>query len=111
MDKIYICDISHTSQGITSEYVPYAIGCIKSYFHEHGEQEAEVRLFKFPEMLMTEFAREKPTMVGFSNYMWNLDISYLFAKAIKKVSPETLIVMGGRNYPIETHRQEKWFQN
>ena len=111
MDKIYICDISHTSQGITSEYVPYAIGCIKSYFHEHGEQEAEVRLFKFPEMLMTEFAREKPTMVGFSNYMWNLDISYLFAKAIKKVSPETLIVMGGRNYPIETHRQGKWFQN
>ena len=111
MDKIYICDISHTSQGITSEYVPYAIGCLKSYFHEHGEQEAEVRLFKFPESLADGFAREKPTMVGFSNYMWNLDISYMFAKAIKKVFPETLIVMGGRNYPIETHRQEEWFKN
>jgi len=111
MDKIYICDISHTSQGITSEYVPYAIGCIKSYFHEHGEQEAEVRLFKFPETLAAEFAREKPTLVAFSNYMWNLDISYMFAQAIKKVSPGTLIVMGGRNYPIETHRQEKWFQD
>ena len=111
MDKIYICDISHTSQGITSEYVPYAIGCLKSYFHEYGEQAAEVRLFKFPEKVAAELAREKPTMVGFSNYMWNHDISYTFAKAIKKVSPETLVVMGGRNYPLETHRQEKWLKD
>ena len=111
MDKIYLCDISHTSQGITSEYVPYAIGCLKSYFHEHGDEEAEVQLFKFPEKLAAEFEQAKPTMVGFSNYMWNLDISYTFAKAIKKVAPGTLVFMGGRNYPIETHRQEKWLQN
>jgi hypothetical protein len=111
MEKIYICDISHTSQGITSEYVPYAIGCLKSYFHEHGEQEAEVMLFKFPETLAAEFVRDKPTMVGFSNYMWNLDISYMFAEAMKKISPNVLIVFGGRNYPIETHRQGKWFQD
>ena len=111
MDKIYLCDISHTSQGITSEYVPYAIGCLKSYFHEHGEEEAEVRLFKFPEKLASEFEKEKPTIVGFSNYMWNLDISYTFAKAIKKVAPDTLVFMGGRNYPIETHRQEQWLKN
>ena len=111
MDKIYICDISHTSQGITSEYVPYAIGCLKSYFHEYGIEEAEVRLFKFPERLAVEVVREKPTMIGFSNYMWNQEISYIFAKTIKNISPATLIVMGGRNFPIETHRQKKWFED
>jgi len=111
MDKIFICDISHTSQGITSEYVPYAIGCLKSYFHEHAKQEAEVKLFKFPEELAVEFPQQKPTMVGFSNYMWNLNISYMFAEAMKKLSPKTLIVFGGRNYPIETHRQEKWLKD
>jgi hypothetical protein len=29
--------------------------------HEHGEEEAEVRLFKFSEKLATEFEKEKPT--------------------------------------------------
>ena len=75
MDKIYICDVSHTSHGIISKYFPYTIGCLKSYFHEYGEQEAKVRLFEFPEKLAAEPTRETPTMVGFSNYMWNHDIS------------------------------------
>ena len=110
MDKIFICDISHTSQRITSEYVPYAVGCIKSYFHEYGKNDAEVQLFKYPEKFAAEFMRQKPTMVGFSNYLWNLDLSYTFAEAIKRVAPDTLIVMGGRNYPLEAHRQEKWLK-
>tara|TARA_B100001123_G_scaffold307897_1_gene344033 strand:- start:7532 stop:9643 length:2112 start_codon:yes stop_codon:yes gene_type:complete len=110
MEKIFLCDISHTSQRITSEYVPYAIGCIKSYFHEYGKNDAEVQLFKYPGKFADEFMRQKPTMVGFSNYLWNLDLSYTFAKAIKRAAPDTLIVMGGRNYPLEAHRQEKWLK-
>ena len=70
-----------------------------------------MKLFKFPEELAVEFPQQKPTMVGFSNYMWNLDISYMFAEAMKKLYPNILIVFGGRNYPIETHRQQKWLKD
>jgi hypothetical protein len=42
--------------------IPNAIGCLKSYFHEHSKQEAEVKLFKFPEELAVSFSQEKPTI-------------------------------------------------
>ena len=48
MDTLFLCDLSHTSQGICSETIPYAIGCLKSHFHEHGRAQARVKLFKYP---------------------------------------------------------------
>lgn len=110
MESILICDLSHTSQRISSEYMPYAIACIQSYYHEYGQSEADICLVKFPENLSPEFLARKPAIVAFSNYMWNTDLNYSFAKAIKSSFPETLIVFGSRNYPLETPRQEKWFQ-
>lgn len=110
MDSIYLCDLSHTSQRISSEYVPYAIGSIKSYFHANTKAEANVFLYKYPEKFSADYFTHTPTLIGFSNYMWNTDLNYTFAKAIKEVNPNTLIVFGGRNYPLETHRQRKWFQ-
>lgn len=111
MNSIFLCDLSHTSQRISSEYIPYAIGCIKSYFHANAKTEADIFLYKYPEKFSTEYFTHTPSLVGFSNYMWNTDLNYLFAKAIKEVNPNTLIVFGGRNYPLETHRQKKWFQD
>ena len=110
MESILICDLSHTSQRISSEYTPYAISCIQSYYHEYGQSEADICLVKFPENLSPEFLARKPAIVAFSNYMWNTDLNYSFAKAIKSSFPETLIVFGSRNYPLEAPRQERWFQ-
>ncbi|MBL96639.1 MAG: hypothetical protein CMF52_02390 [Legionellales bacterium] len=108
MNTFYLCDLSHTAQGINSELVPYPTGCIKSYFHANSKHDAEIKLFKYPEKLLSSFSIEKPSIVAFSNYMWNLDLSYTIAEAIKDVAPETLIVFGGPNFPLETHRQEIW---
>jgi hypothetical protein len=88
MPDYFICDLSHTSQRISSEYIPYAIGCIKSYYHEHGKNDANIHLIKYPEDLSPKFFKHKPSIVSFSNYMWNTDLSYSFAKAIKEHSPE-----------------------
>lgn len=110
MPDYFICDLSHTSQRISSEYIPYAIGCIKSYYHAHGKHDGDIHLIKYPEDLSPKFLKYKPSIVSFSNYMWNTDLSYNFAKAIKEHSPQTLIVFGGRNYPLETARQIQWFE-
>jgi len=110
MDLIYLCDLTHTAQGVNAELVPYPVGCIKSYFHANSRRPAEIEIFKYPQALDTAFQARRPTLVGFSNYMWNLDLTYTIAEAIKRHSPETLIVFGGPNYPLESPRQEAWLR-
>jgi len=106
--KIFLCDLTHTSQGINSELIPYAIGCIKSYFHHNSSIDADIKLYKYPDLLAADFPVEMPEIVGFSNYMWNLDLSYTMACAIKKRNPATMVIFGGPNYPLEVERQHKW---
>ena len=55
---MFMWDLSYFS-GNHIGICPYTIGCLKSCFH--GEEEAEVRLFKLSEKLATEFEKEKPT--------------------------------------------------
>jgi radical SAM superfamily enzyme YgiQ (UPF0313 family) len=91
--------------------VPYPIGCIKSYHHEFGKTKADLHLFKYAETFAEAFFKLRPSVIGFSNYMWNMDLSRTIAKAVKEVAPETLVVFGGPNYPLEAHRQEAWLRN
>lgn len=107
---IYLCDLTHTAHGVVSEFVPYGIGCIKSYFHAHSRfgKDADVRLFKYPADVAEAFPRELPAVVGLSNYIWNSDLAYGFARRIKELSPETLVLMGGPNYPLEDDLQQAW---
>lgn len=109
--SVFLCDLTHTSQGVNAEFVPYALACIKSYYHRYGRNQADIRLFKFPDDVGPAFFADSPAVVGFSNYMWNLDISYQLAEAIKAENPETLIVFGGPNYPLENARQEEWLRD
>jgi hypothetical protein len=110
MDTLFLCDLTHRSAGVCSEMIPYPIGCIKSYFHAFSPSPADVRLFKYPEPFIEAFERQRPSLVAFSNYMWNLDLGCTMAAAIKAIAPETLIVFGGPNYPLEAHRQEAWLR-
>lgn len=112
-EKIYICDLTHTAQGIVSEFVPYGIGCLKSYFYKHSNNRDrfDIKLFKYPEVFNDNFLKNEPKVVGFSNYIWNSDLSYAFAKEIKNLNPNILIIFGGPNYPLEDKYREKWLQS
>ena len=50
-------------------------------------------------------------MAGFSNYVWNCELSYEIAKEIKLHSSETLIVFGGPNFPLDDLSREKWLKD
>ncbi|UCD55173.1 MAG: hypothetical protein JSV93_06620, partial [Candidatus Omnitrophota bacterium] len=41
-------------------------------------------------------------------YIWNMRLSYEFAKRIKKKSPESVIIFGGPNYPFDAERQKEF---
>ena len=110
MERIFLSDLSYTTaQGLTSEFIPYGVGCIKSYFceHAHSRDQFEVVLFQDPERFIERFLEDPPAVVAFSNYSWNRELSYALAREAKRRRPETLVVFGGPNYPLEDPLREQ----
>ena len=50
-------------------------------------------------------------VIGFSNYMWNSELSLALARRIKEYAADTIIVMGGPNYPVVESEQELFLRN
>ena len=109
---IYLCDLTHTSQGYATELTPYPIGCIKAWLLRYSKYAENLRvdIFKHPQLFIDSFLKHKPAVVGFSNYMWNLDLSYSIAKEIKSAYPESFVIFGGPNYPLEDQVRESWLK-
>jgi len=113
MEPVYLSDLSHvTAGGLTSEFIPYGVGCIKSYFYEYAKtrERYDIRLFQDPDLFIASYLREPATVVAFSNYSWNRDVSYALAEEVKRQRPETLVVFGGPNYPLEDNVRERWLK-
>ena len=49
-------------------------------------------------------------MLGCSNYTWNSNLAYYFTSKVKLVSPSTITVWGGTNYPFDAVSQEKFLR-
>lgn len=111
-ELIVLCDPTHTSQGYAAELTPYPIACIKSWLIHNSKHGAnfQVEIFKDPQKFLDFAYAEKPAVVGFSNYMWNRHLSYTMAETIKSENPETFVIFGGPNYPLEDARRELWLK-
>lgn len=96
---IYLVDLTHTGEVVSSNVMPLGIGLLASYLIDRTP-EISVELFKYPEDLALALEKHTPKIVGFANYSWNLDISYEFTRVIKEKCPSTVIVFGGPNYGL-----------
>jgi radical SAM superfamily enzyme YgiQ (UPF0313 family) len=96
---LYLADLTYTQQGLQSETMPHAIGCLAAYATKVLDEPLDIRLFKRPESLAQALSSATPEIIGLSSYVWNFDISYQFARAIKEKHPETIVIFGGPNYP------------
>lgn len=113
MINIFISDLSYvTAGGLTSEFLPYGVGCIKSYYKKYAQSrdDYDLKIFQDPEKFIAAYLADPPEVVAFSNYSWNRDLSYGLAEAVKKRSPSTLVVFGGPNYPLEDKMRERWLK-
>lgn len=97
---LYLADLTHTGPVISSNVHPFGIGLIAVYLLKLFPNEIEIELFKYPHDLSAALEHRTPHIVGFSNYSWNMNLSYEYAKRIKKKLPETVIVFGGPNYTM-----------
>lgn len=112
-DLIFLGDLTHvTPLGYGTEMTPYPVACIKSWFLKNSRHASTCRieLFKHPQRFIDAFLKEEPAVVGLSNYMWNLDLCDSIAKEIKRRAPETFILFGGPNYPLDDEQREKWLK-
>jgi radical SAM superfamily enzyme YgiQ (UPF0313 family) len=111
--RIFLSDLSHvTAGGLTSEFIPYGVGCIKSYFLKcaQNRDHYDLRIFQDPEAFISSYLSDPPEVVAFSNYSWNRDLSYSLAAEVKRRKPSTLVVFGGPNYPLEDPWRERWLK-
>jgi radical SAM superfamily enzyme YgiQ (UPF0313 family) len=105
--KISLIDPTYTQQQISSESMPSPIGGIAVTTESLLKLKNPIQIFKYPEDFIKSIENEGiPDVIGFSNYVWNFQLSLSLAKAIKKLKPDTIIIMGGPNYPVTPIEKE-----
>lgn len=84
-------------------YFPYSAGILQAYAQKHLPNIADYEfLLPVYSRLRVEEAVEQlaaADMVGFSSYVWNAQISWRIAEALKRRNPETLVFFGGPHVP------------
>lgn len=107
--KIYFADLVHNGTIQSIDTFPLGIGFVASYLiSKHPD--VEVKMFKLPQELNEALKEEMPTMMCFSNFTWNLNLSIEFSKYIKSVDKNIPIVFGGPNIPINSDECETFLK-
>lgn len=108
MENLFLCDLTHVGQRIASDCFPMGIGCIAAYMEAYSKNPIKVHLIKFPQNLYDMFIKHQPRIIGFSNYIWNFDLSRSYARIIKEKYPKTVIIFGGPNFPIDKEERKEF---
>jgi radical SAM superfamily enzyme YgiQ (UPF0313 family) len=102
--------LCYTQQTVSADVMPMAAGGIATFCESQVDSVEDIRLFKYPERLIEALREGPPDIIGFSNYCWNFELSYGFARIFKRKYPDTVVVMGGPNYPIDAPSQEQFLR-
>ncbi|MDQ3908295.1 MAG: cobalamin-dependent protein, partial [Acidobacteriota bacterium] len=91
---------------------PYSVGLLQAYAQKHA---ARPRRYEFLPQLYKRLpvseavgALSGADVVGFSAYIWNIQISLEIARRLKQRRPDTLVVFGGPQVP---DRAEEFLRN
>lgn len=81
-----------------------ALYCLRAYAQEHREHVklAEYTINQRPDEILEGIYREKPDVVAFSCYIWNLEYICQAARELKKVLPDVDIWAGGPEVSYES---------
>lgn len=109
--KIYCADLTYVHQGLQSEIMPNAIGCVAAFAKHRLGDRIEPTIYKRPLKLIDALHEEVPAVVAFSDYAWNHRIANAFAGAIKTKHPHVAIIFGGPNYPLDEARQIEFLRS
>ena len=83
---VYFADLAHDHFKV-NQYTPTGIGYLTAYSKFKLGNHVEFRLFKSVNKLLDTYEKEKPDLVGLSNYTWNTGLSKFAGSFIKKRDP------------------------
>ena len=111
--RIYLADLGHNLLTKSSDVYPLGVANLATYATARAESpdQLQFEIFREPQDLKAALDREAPDVLGLSNYAWNEELSAHFATYAKRVSPKTLTVMGGPNYPLTADVQTTFLQS
>jgi radical SAM superfamily enzyme YgiQ (UPF0313 family) len=99
--QLYLFEISDNFVGQVK--LPYGTGLVWSYCAQDDTIKSNYELggwmYYRDEIDRILSKVENPSIVGFSNFVWNTSMNYELAKKIKEKYPNCLIVFGGQGTP------------
>jgi len=96
---VYFTDLTHTGIGVNSRAFPLGIGVVAAYAAKEFDGQLEIDLFKFPDDFNRALQKKIPHLLCMSNYCYNSNLSYAFARHIKRRYPNVIVIFGGPNIP------------
>ncbi len=81
--------------------LPYSVGLLRSYAVAHAAERHEWLPAVYRRLPVAEGADalDGADVVGFSAYVWNVQLSLAIAREVKRRNPDTLVVFGGPQVP------------
>jgi len=85
------------------QYLPYSTACLRAYIDKFSRSRERYHFLpdvykRQPISLIVENLRSAD-IIGFSTYVWNIEISKETARRLKKEDPDKVIVFGGPQVP------------
>lgn len=100
--KIALLDLNHMTRGVHTVAVPLGCALIASYLRKNVAEDLDIRMFKDAERLQSSLKEWRPDIAGLAQYTWNSELNLHFARSIRALAPDALIVAGGPNLELET---------
>lgn len=108
--KISFADLTHMGQIVAANTFPLGSSMVASYAKKELGDEIDVEVFKYPDDFANYLDKGMPQFAGFSAFSWNIRLAHEYAKRIKAVSPKTITVFGGPNFPDSPKDQEAFLK-
>lgn len=110
--NIWLCDLTYDQQVIAADTMPTNIAYLASYVLSKSEYKNNFRLFKYPSKLTKAIDEDKlPDVIGFSHFVWNSTLAIKFAKKIKEIDKNIVVIFGGLEYPEDDYKKKNFLLN
>ena len=106
MKNVYLAQVNYRYGN--NAFLPYSVARLWAYAALQDDIRSRYRLagllWERTDPVATAYDLVNPAVVGISHYVWNAEWNKAFAKAVRRLHPECLIVAGGPQVP---DRQDK----
>ncbi len=95
---------------LNARYIHASLG-LRYLLANMGDLRAQTQLIEFvintrAVDIVENLLKNKPKIIGLGIYIWNAEETLQVVKLLKKVSPETIVILGGPEVTYETEQQE-----